>query len=51
MKALAFYAYPTEPDGTSLQGDLLRRGLIHHGVDTTPCHFKDSIQKKFYLIS
>jgi len=49
MKCLVFYHYPLEADGQSLQGDLLYRGLLHHKQDATPCHFKDSLQKKFYL--
>jgi len=49
MKCLVFYAYPPEPDGTSLQGDLLYRGLLDAGNEATPCHFRDSIQKRFYL--
>ena len=49
MKALILYAYPPEPDGQSLQGHLLYQGLLHNGVNAVPCHFKDSIQKEFYL--
>lgn len=49
MKCLVFYAYPPEPDGQSLQGHYLYLGLKYHGVDAIPCHFKDSIQKEFYL--
>jgi len=49
MKSIVFYAYPPEPDGQSLQGDLLYRGILNTGEDAIPCHFKDSIQKEFYL--
>jgi glycosyltransferase involved in cell wall biosynthesis len=49
MRCLVLYAYPPEPDGQSLQGDLLRRGIIEYGHDAIPCHFKDSMQKQFYL--
>ncbi|MFA5857038.1 MAG: glycosyltransferase family 4 protein [Candidatus Pacearchaeota archaeon] len=49
MKALVFYAYPPEPDGQSLQGHALYLGLKGHGVNAIPCHFKDSIQKDYYL--
>jgi len=49
MRCLVFYHYPLEADGQSLQGDLLYRGLLHHKQDAIPCHFKDSLQKKFYL--
>ena len=49
MKCLILYAYPIEPDGQSLQGDLLRRGILNYDHEAIPCHFKDSLQKKFYL--
>jgi len=49
MKALILYAYPPEPDGQSLQGDLLYKGLLSLGVEAVPCHFKESIQKEFLL--
>ena len=49
MKCIVFYPYPVEPDGQSLQGHYLYLGLKHNGVDAIPCHFKDSIQKEFYL--
>lgn len=49
MKSLVLYSYPPEPDGQSLQGDLLYKGILGSGDTAVPCHFKDSIQKKFYL--
>ncbi|MEK6918400.1 MAG: glycosyltransferase family 1 protein, partial [Nanoarchaeota archaeon] len=49
MKILVLYAYPPEPDGQSLQGHLLYQGLLHNGINAIPCHFKDSVQKEFYL--
>ncbi len=49
MKALILYAYPPEADGQSLQGHLLYRGLLSNGVNAVPCHFKDSVEKEFYL--
>ena len=49
MKCVVFYHYPPEPDGTSLQGDLLYRGILNAGDTALPCHFRDSIQKEFYL--
>ncbi len=49
LKCLVFYAYPPEPDGQSLQGHYLYLGLKHNGVEAVPCHFKDSIQKEFYM--
>jgi glycosyltransferase involved in cell wall biosynthesis len=49
MKSIVLYAYPPEPDGQSLQGDLLYKGILNSGNMAVPCHFRDSIQKKFYL--
>ncbi len=49
MKSLVFYAYPPEPDGQSLQGDFLYKGILNTGNEAIPCHFRDSIQKRFYL--
>lgn len=49
MKCIVFYHYPPEPDGQSLQGDLLYRGILNAKEEALPCHFKDSLQKKFYL--
>lgn len=49
MRCLVFFPYPTETDGQSLQGDLLYRGLLKAGVEAIPCHYKESIQKEFYL--
>jgi len=49
MRNLVFYAYPPEPDGQSLQGHMLYKGLLHHGEEAVPCHFRDSFQKRFYL--
>jgi glycosyltransferase involved in cell wall biosynthesis len=49
MKVLVLYPYPMENDGVSIQGELLCRGLLYHGVEAIPCDFKDSIQKEFYL--
>lgn len=49
MKCLVLYAYPPEPDGQSLQGDLLYRGILHNKHQAFPCHFKDGMQKRFYL--
>jgi alpha-maltose-1-phosphate synthase len=49
MKCIVFFPYPTEADGVSLQGELLYRGLLKAGVEAIPCHYKESIQKEFYL--
>jgi len=49
MKILVLYPHPVEPDGVSLQGDLLYRGFKDAGVEVIPCHFRNSLQKEFYL--
>ena len=49
MKCLVLYAYPPESDGQSLQGHLLYKGILKSGNTAIPCHFKNSIQKIFYL--
>jgi glycosyltransferase involved in cell wall biosynthesis len=49
MKALVLYAYPLESDGQSLQGEMLYQGFLKSGVNAVPCHFKDSLEKNFYL--
>ena len=49
MKCLVLYSYPPEPDGQSLQGHLLYKGILASGNEATPCHFKGSIEKEFYL--
>src|SRR3989344_6050028 len=49
MKSIVFYSYPPEPDGQSLQGDCLYKGILKSGNDAIPCHFRNSVQKTFYL--
>lgn len=49
MKCLLLYPYPMEPDGVSLQGHYLYHGLKNLGVEVVQCHYKESIQKDFYL--
>ncbi|MEK6869071.1 MAG: glycosyltransferase family 1 protein, partial [Nanoarchaeota archaeon] len=49
MKCLVLYSYPPEPDGQSLQGHLLYKGILASGNEAIPCHFKGSIEKEFYL--
>lgn len=49
MKALVLFPYPVEPDGVSIQGYLLYKGLLEAGVDAIPCHHRESLQKEFYL--
>ncbi len=41
------YAHPVEPDGLSIQGNLLYRGLKELGVDVMPVHHAPSFQKQW----
>ncbi|MDP3900512.1 MAG: glycosyltransferase family 4 protein [bacterium] len=47
MKIAVLYAYPPEPDGLSIQGHLLYRGLKEIGIDVMPCHHSPSLQKQW----
>ena len=47
MKIAVLHAYPPEPDGLSIQGNLLYRGLKELGVDVMPCHYSPSFQKQW----
>jgi alpha-maltose-1-phosphate synthase len=47
MKTVILYAYPPEPDGLSLQGHLLYRGLKENGEDVVPCHYSSDFQKEW----
>lgn len=47
MKSVIFYAYPPEPDGQSLQGHYLMRGLKENGLETMPCDPEKNLQKKW----
>jgi len=47
MRIVVLYAYPPEPDGLSIQGHLLYRGLKELGVDVMPCHHAPSLQKQW----
>ncbi len=51
MRCLVLYAYPTEPDGQSLQGEFLYRGILKSGNQAVPCPFRDCTEKEFYLKS
>jgi glycosyltransferase involved in cell wall biosynthesis len=48
-KIAVLYAHPVEPDGLSIQGDLLYRGLKELGVDVMPSHYAPSFQKQWIL--
>jgi alpha-maltose-1-phosphate synthase len=47
MRIVVLHAYPPEPDGLSIQGNLLYRGLKEIGVDVMPCHYQPSFQKQW----
>lgn len=49
MKIAVLYAHPVEPDGLSIQGNLLYRGLKELGVDVMPCHYAPSFQKQWVM--
>ena len=49
MKIAVLYAYPPEPDGLSIQGHLLYRGLKELGIEVMPCHHQPSLQKQWVL--
>ncbi len=49
MKIAVLYAYPPEPDGLSIQGHLLYKGLKELGVEVMPCHYAPSFQKQWVL--
>ncbi len=47
MKSINLYAYPPEPDGLSLQGHLLYRGMVENGDHAIPCHLSSEFQKEY----
>lgn len=47
MRIVVLHAYPPEPDGLSIQGNLLYRGLKEIGVDVMPCHYQPSFEKQW----
>lgn len=53
MKILVLHAYPPEPDGLSLQGNMLYRGLKELSseldVEVMPSHYLPSLQKQWSL--
>ncbi len=49
MKSVVLYAYPPEPDGLSIQGDLLYKGLVEAGYESLPCNPEAGLQKEFYF--
>lgn len=49
MKIAVLYAHPVEPDGLSIQGNLLYRGLKDLGVNVMPCHYSPTFQKQWVM--
>ncbi|PIR89587.1 MAG: glycosyl transferase family 1 [Candidatus Harrisonbacteria bacterium CG10_big_fil_rev_8_21_14_0_10_40_38] len=47
MRSVILYAYPPEPDGLSLQGDLLYHGMKENGEEAIPCHISSEFQKEW----
>lgn len=45
MKILVLYPHPVEPDGVSLQGHYLIRGLRELGAEVMPCDRADTMEK------
>ena len=45
MKILVLYPHPPEPDGVSLQGNYLIKGLRELGNEVMPCDREDNLQK------
>ncbi len=45
MKSVVFYCYPPEPDGQSLQGHMLMRGMKENGEDVMPSDPEKNFQK------
>src|SRR3989339_902502 len=43
MKIAVLHAYPPEPDGLSIQGYLLYRGLKKIGIDCMPCPYNPDV--------
>lgn len=47
MKSIVLYAYPAQPDGMSMQGDMLYRGLKENGEEAMPCNLSSEFQKEW----
>lgn len=47
MKSLILYAYPPEPDGLSMQGDMLYRGMKENGEEVMACSWQGRLQKEW----
>lgn len=47
LKFAILYAYPPEPDGLSLQGHMLYRGLAENKEEVMPCNISSEFQKEW----
>lgn len=47
MKSVVLYAYPPQPDGLSMQGDMLYRGMKENGETVMPAHLSSEFQKEW----
>jgi len=47
MKSVTLYAHPPEPDGLSLQGHMLYKGMCENGEEVVPCHLASEFQKEW----
>jgi alpha-maltose-1-phosphate synthase len=48
MKSVVLYAHPPEPDGLSLQGHYLYKGLLENNYQSWPCNPEGGLQKEFW---
>lgn len=51
MKILVLYPHPPEPDGVSMQGHYLIKGLEENGATVMPCDRENNIQKEWSYLS
>lgn len=47
MRSVILYAYPPQPDGLSMQGDMLYRGMKENNEEAMPCHLSSEFQKEW----
>ncbi len=51
LKILVLYPHPPEPDGVSMQGHYLIKGLRENGAEVMPCDRENNIEKEWTLHS
>lgn len=47
MRSVILYPYPVQPDGLSLQGELLYQGMKKNGEEVMPCHITAEFEKEW----